>query len=40
MFVYIQSMAEDGVLTKVYVQDMAFNLLTDTFEKISSSLLG
>lgn len=40
MFVYIQSMAEDGVLTKVYVQDMGFNLLTDTFEKISSFLLG
>ena len=39
IFVYIQSMDEEGALSKVYIQDMGFNLLTDTFEKISKSFL-
>ena len=32
-------MDEDGALSEVCIQDMGFNLLTDTFEKISKSLL-
>lgn len=37
LFIF-KGMDEEGALSKVYIQDMGFNLLTDTFEKISKGI--